>query len=94
MKQFFAVSLLALAFSACATQTIRFTNDYSSSPANLEKSQPFFISGLGQTQEIQASTVCKRGFDRVETKQTVMDVLLGVVTFGIYTPRTLAVYCK
>ncbi|BFO09691.1 hypothetical protein GGER_22010 [Serratia rubidaea] len=55
----------------------------------------FFVSGIGQKKTIDAAAVCG-GADKVvrtEVQQTFPNILLGVVTFGIYTPREARIYC-
>lgn len=62
----------------------------------MEKSQAFFVSGIGQKQTVNAARICG-GLDKVikvEVEQTFLDILLGQVTFGIYTPRSARVYCS
>ena len=65
------------------------------SDAALTTSQTFFVSGIGQETEIDAAEVCGSAdkVAQVLTKQTFMNGLLGAVTFGIYTPRTVEVRC-
>jgi hypothetical protein len=52
----------------------------------------FFIVGLapGKAQDTQAMAQGKSDY-RVNVKQTFVDGLLGAITFGIYTPRTVTV---
>lgn len=96
MKNAILAVLAATLISACSTQRVYLDkDDRTSSRDSYEKSQPFFIYGLGQTTEFDVDQACgKRKPSIVETKQTFVDGLLGAVTFGIYTPRTLQVYCK
>jgi uncharacterized lipoprotein YajG len=88
-----AVTLLA----GCANQRFNVAGELSPTPtAKSEDSQAFFVNGIGQKQTVDAAKVCG-GAAKVEgvaVEQSGMDVLLGVVTFGIYTPRTARVYCK
>ena len=58
--------------------------------------QPFFVSGIGQAQEVNPATVCG-GIDKVskvEVQQSFLDGLLGGLTWGIFTPREAMVYCS
>ncbi|MEC6823429.1 Bor family protein [Photobacterium piscicola] len=64
--------------------------------AELNKSQPFFVSGIGQHKTVDAAKLCG-GADnvaKVEVQQTFVNGLLSVVTFGVYTPRQARVFCK
>jgi outer membrane biogenesis lipoprotein LolB len=92
MKTLVMAVLLAL-LSACSTQTSLIQGG----EGRLASSdmQSFFISGLGQTQTIDAAYVCG-GADKVAKVERVMSPLnwfLGVLTLGIYTPLDAKVYC-
>ena len=97
MKKFFMViSVIAmLTLTSCATQTFQI-NKGNTSVAKVDKAQSFFVSGIGQSQEIDAADVCG-GADKVvkvETEMTFLNGFLGGLTFGLYTPRQARVYCK
>jgi len=87
------VSLLAL--SGCATQTFNVQGGGPEEPTQ-ETVHHFFISGLGQSKELDAAAVCggAERVARVQTELRFLDGLLGAVTSGIYTPRTARVYCQ
>jgi uncharacterized lipoprotein YajG len=74
--------------SGCAAQTFTINGENSEVPTS-QKSQTFFISGLGQEQVTDAAKVCGGAEDviKVEAQHTFVNGLLGFVTFGIYTPR-------
>lgn len=89
------LSVFAFVFSGCATQRIFVQDQLGGNTPSYEKSQAFFIGGIGQTQDTNAAEICgKRGIRRVETERTFVDILLGVITFSIYTPQSVAVYCN
>jgi uncharacterized lipoprotein YajG len=79
----------------CANQRFIVAGDVTAAP-KMEDSQTFFVSGIGQNTTVDASKVCGGAakVGAVAVEQAPMDVLLGMVTFGIYTPRTARVYCK
>ena len=95
MKKFLATLLASttLLLSACSTQTA-----YVKSPAGkltYEDSQTFFLFGIGQEKTVNAVEVCGEAkIAKVESELTAPNVLLGLVTLGIYTPRTARVYCQ
>ena len=98
MKKSVLCAMIAAALLAgCANQRFNIAGELPLEPAaNSEDSQSFFVSGIGQKQTVDAAKVCG-GAAKVEgvaVEQSGMDVLLGMVTFGIYTPRTARVYCK
>ena len=94
MKNLSLIFTFALLFSGCATQTFYFNSNSTTTPAKLE-TQTFFISGLGQEQAMNAAEICGGAFNvaAVESKQNAIDIVLGVLTLGIYTPRSATVYC-
>jgi hypothetical protein len=81
--------------SGCAAQTFNINGANGEVPAS-QKSQTFFIRSLGQEKIIDAAKVCG-GVDKivkVEAQYTFVNGLVGLFTFGIYTPRAAKVYCK
>lgn len=97
--KFFNIAALALTLGlgACATQRFHFTGNGMSGAMmpSYEKSQPFFIGGIGQTTDVVVSDVCgKKGAAQIHASQTALDGILSMLTFGIYTPRTVAVFCQ
>lgn len=94
---FSAAAVLALA--GCSTQTA-YVNGTSAATApktpTFSKSQSFFISGIGQEQTVNAAEVCGSAHRvaKVESSLQPKDIGLGIITFGIYTPRTAKVFCK
>ncbi len=100
MKKILLLLSVLFLFSSCATQRFNVDNN---NPRQYPKSNPhysekshFFVNGVGQTSYSNASELCKRsgGVNFVEVKQSFTDVLLAIITSGIYTPRTENVYCK
>lgn len=93
MRTLIAAGIM-LAASGCATQSF-VVNEPTATVATTDVMQPFFISGLGQTQEIDAAEICDgaENVGRVETQMSFMNGLLGALSSGIYTPRQATVYC-
>lgn len=94
MKKVIIAATVALFMSGCAQQS--FVMSDNNSVLKEENSQHFFINGLAQEKEINASDVCG-GTDKVakvEVQQTFLNGVLRAVTLGIYTPREARVYCK
>lgn len=95
MKKVVAVALLAVLTSSCATQTGLIQPTQNTTP-EYTKSQTFFIGGIGQEQTVNAAEVCggAQNVAKVQKVQEAKDIALGLVTFGIYTPRTAKVFCR
>jgi len=53
----FALGLLLVALTGCSTQSFTMNTGAEPTPTK-EVMQPFFVSGLGQTQEIDAAEIC------------------------------------
>ena len=88
MKKLLAVALLSLMVTGCAQQSFKLNDGVTVNPKET-KTAHFFVSGIGQSEAIDAAKVCG-GADKVvktEVQQTFVNGLLGFVTFGIYTPR-------
>ena len=95
MKKSLIAIMIAVSISSCATQTFEISGGNKTINPNKETMQPFFISGLGQKQEMNAAAICG-GADKVskvEAHMSFLDGFLGLLTSGIYTPRQAKVYC-
>ncbi|MCL1623464.1 Bor family protein [Moraxella sp. Tifton1] len=97
MKKLATVGLLSLAtiLSGCAAQTALIRDTNKTTPA-YSQSQSFFIGGIAQEKTIDAAKVCG-GADKVasvQSKDEPKDLLLSIVTLGIYSPKTSTVYCR
>ncbi|MDO4223556.1 MAG: Bor family protein [Acinetobacter sp.] len=81
--------------TGCATQTAILKSNNAATPT-YQKSEHFFIGGIGQEKNINANDICKGAHNiaKVQSTVTPKDVLLSAITFGIYTPRTAKVYCQ
>lgn len=64
--------------------------------ASSKTTDNFFISGIAQGKAINPAKTCGSisKVAKVETQTTFLNGLLGVITFGIYSPREVRVYCK
>ena len=63
---------------------------------HFSKTSHFFIGGIGQSMVLNASELCKEsdGVAFVESKQSFVQVFLILITYGIYAPRTMNIYCN
>jgi len=84
------------ALAGCAAQRFDFTDTTVNVSPTLDEGQTFWVSGIGQTAEIDAAKTCGGASKviRIETQQTAGDVGLSLITLGIYTPRHIRVTCK
>ncbi len=96
MKKISLMAVLALMISGCAQQSFNIKNAPMPAEPQHIATHHFFLSGIGQQKTIDAAQVCgsEDKVVRTEVQQTFVDCLLGVVTFGIYTPKEARVYCS
>ena len=52
-----------------------------------------FVFGLVAAQPIDVTAQCPGGVAKVETQQTFVNGLVGLVTLGIYTPQSATITC-
>lgn len=52
-----------------------------------------YVFGLVAAKEIETASQCPGGVARVETQQSFLNSLAGMLTFGIYTPQTVTITC-
>lgn len=95
MKKILAIAAFAVLLSGCAQQTFQLKHNQAAAPKQAT-THHFFVSGIGQKKTLDAAAVCGSAdkVERVEVQQTFPNVLLSIVTFGIYTPREARVYCS
>ncbi|ATC93099.1 Bor family protein [Pseudoalteromonas tunicata] len=92
-KLVLGVAILSLA--ACSSVTIQpeKITKLSTQPT-YQDSRPFFLWGLVGEERVDVKQVC--GNSRVlqmQSQATFTDALLGGITFGIYAPHTVKVWC-
>jgi Bor protein len=89
-------SSLGLVFllSACATQQFDIANT-NGEPALFSENQTFWVGGIGQQVQVDGAQACgdAKKVARVTTSQTAGNVVLSIVTLGIYTPRHIDITC-
>lgn len=93
----FLIAALALQLGACASVSVtesQLTVTRSSIPT-YEESLNFYLWGLIGEHHIDVKEICrdKRAI-RMQSRFTGSDVLYGVLTAGIYLPRTARVWCE
>lgn len=91
----FCASVIAV-LSACSTQSFEINpNPVATSEPSYEGTNHFLLWGIGQIQTMHPGEACgPEGVNRVETTETFVNGLLSTLTFGIYAPRSYAVYCN
>lgn len=88
------IAAIVLSLTGCAIQRFDVRPDVHNAPTH-DDAQTFWVAGIGQSEEIDAAKVCgvASKVQRVETQMTAGNVGLTILTFGIYSPRQVRVYC-
>jgi hypothetical protein len=94
MKKWMMTAVLLLSVTGCAQQTVLIQRNSAAQPRQ-DVRHDFVLSGIGQQATIDAGAVCggENNVTRIETQQSELNVLMSLVTFGIYTPRQTRVFC-
>ena len=91
-----ARSLLA-ALIACAALsgcfTVRYETRLPEGGPTKQEHAPFFLWGLAGHQDVDLDELCPGGAHAWKNGASTGDVLLSIVTLGIYAPRTIEVEC-
>ncbi len=53
----------------------------------------FFIGGLIGDPEVDVGDACPGGLSRIEVTHTAVNVIVAIITLGIYSPTTVEVWC-
>ena len=101
MKKIFTLIAIISSLFLCSCSTQRIA--VGSKSREVPKTNPhysywdnFLFWGVGQTKFNNAQELCKNnnGVDFVETRLSFAQGLLTGLTYGIYSPRTINIYCK
>ena len=92
----FSTALLGLVvlLSACATQQFDIAST-NGEPALFSEDQTFWVGGIGQERQVDGAKACgdAKKVARVATVQTAGNVVLTILTLGIYSPRHIDITC-
>ena len=95
MRKVGLAALLVVA-SGCFTVTSRPDGGFKvAGQPTFEQRQDFFLWGLVGESHIDAKATCSgKQPAQMQSQQTFVDGLLGLVTLGIYSPQTAKIWCK
>jgi hypothetical protein len=91
-----AAVVLCVGAAGCSTVTINpyGTRRLSTTPTQVDR-KSFFVFGLVGDQSVDVSAVCgTRKPVQMQAQSTFVDSLLGIVTLGIYAPRSVRIWCE
>ena len=95
MKKIVSTLTFVLLLSSCATQTTLLNDSYGSVLGE-SGTHDFFISGIGQTARVNLDKACGKGYvaSKTQTVSSPVNIVISIVTLGIYTPRDYKVFCS
>ncbi len=91
-RRWLSVSLLALSSAACFHQVV----NTGRTPGTTVVEKPFvatWIFGLVAAPEIDVRKECPSGVAIVQTEQSLVNGIVSIITFGIFTPQHVTVTC-
>jgi hypothetical protein len=92
MRKFIVGAVLALATSGCYHATI----ETGLQPGTQTISKPWalsFVYGLVPPPTVETAQKCPTGVAKVETKLSFLNQLVGILTWGLFTPMEITVTC-
>ena len=87
----YLTTLVALSLSGCFVNNI--TTGLPAGGAKHEEHVAFFLWGLAGDASFDLAQLCPQGVSKIHEEAAVTDVLLGCVTCGLYSPRTVTITC-
>jgi hypothetical protein len=95
VTKFLVISAALFSMTGCLKTAVNFAPTSEIAP-NYQQRQTFFLYGITPSEvTVNASEACTGGnIAKIETRTTFVDGLLGGLTFGIYYPKTLRIWCK
>ena len=99
MKKLIISTIALCVLASCSEQIIKVNTkaigDLPSTMPSSVKWSHFFIHGIGQTSHFNGAQVCQGGqVDFVGTRFGGWQLLASAITWNIYTPREVSVYCS
>ena len=87
---------ICLFLISCSTVTIRPDDRIKQSSGHtIEKQENYFLFGLVGEHHVNVQEACAgKSISQAQAHTTFIDGLLGVVTLGIYTPRSYRLWCQ
>jgi hypothetical protein len=92
----FTLLLVVGGICACSSVTIRPNGgDRDAGDPSYLDSKPFYLAGLIGNHKVDVNEVCEgANVSQMQTVMTSSDYLLSFLTFFVYSPRTVKVWCE
>jgi len=94
MRRFLSVSSVVLLIAAAACYHATVDTGLTPSAQTVEKSfAASWIGGLVPPSTVETTSKCQHGAAKVDTQLSFVNMLVGLITLGIYTPMNIKVTC-
>ena len=92
LKKNAGLFLLALFVTNCTT--VSMVNDGHPTAYKVDGTNKFYLFGLVGNEKVHTYDMCPQGVYKVRERFEASDVVLSILTLGIYAPRSYQVTCK
>ncbi|HHQ6628422.1 TPA: Bor/Iss family lipoprotein [Serratia fonticola] len=94
-KHLLTTILLPFFLVGCASKKVIFDSNEQNNETSIktEASLYYFFDFIGRDQILYSSKICPYGVYSIENEKTFIDSLIGILTLGIVTPRTITFKC-
>ena len=88
------ISLLLIFQVGCASTVITRAEDHSFNTQNARTHHLFFWGWWEASPPISLNDLCgENNWSKIQTQYSILNVAIGILTVGIYTPVTVHVHC-
>lgn len=91
-----SIILICFLITSCSSVTLR-TDDKSkiNTPPSFQKKYTYWFAGLKGEHKVNIREVCAgQKVTQIQSVATIKDTFFGIITIGIYAPRSARVWCK
>lgn len=88
--------IICLLTTSCADKTISLESgfDKNKHTDNHRVELYYFLGEFGTDEEINALNLCTKGISGLQFHTTLVDSLIAMLSLGIFTPKTITLYCN
>lgn len=96
IKKSASIFILTAALTACSSVTIHpEASQKLASPPSHEESKGFYFWGLEGEHRVNVAEICgNNSVSQMQSQATFRDVLMSVITLGVYAPHTVKIWCE
>lgn len=94
MRKLFTICAAVAVLSGCSITTTRFSDEMPPATPQYKEMQHFFVAGIAQEKIVEPTEICQNGVNTIKDYYSFVDGVAAVLTGGIWTPRTIEIYCN